>query len=143
MSTRVWVWYCKRQIRRKATPSVPTTLPTVHSWVTEPDLRWLQKCGRCHRRRLLSYYFEMYGYCDGECGKGHDAGTYWWWECLWCYAETISAKAEDTRQMRKSLNRIRVILTEPQNACPCRAYNYKIPAALEQIAISGVTEEKP
>lgn len=62
-------------------------LPEVGGWITEPAIRWFQRCERCGRWRLVGYYFEVYSLanCEHPC---------WWYECLWCFVDTITQEAE-------------------------------------------------
>jgi len=76
---------------------------------------WFHRCDRCGRRRLLGWYYEVYGRIDAahlaaceECWaevlRGQDGGpllgsTVWWWECQGCLVQTITDVAE--RELKK------------------------------------------
>ena len=49
------------------------------SWTREPTQYWCKWCDTCDSFRLRAEYYEVYSY-EGS----------WWFECVWCWGETVA-----------------------------------------------------
>jgi len=64
---------------------------------------WFHRCDQCRKRRLVSWYFEVYPPLHS---KGKASG--WWWMCADCLVNTISDRlTEQALALRHALDELR------------------------------------